>query len=85
MNERKVIYKRVDSLVHGEVQEIKLIGEDPGHEKEKHYFVFWHNHNGESRSTRVSHKKLFDWFKIDQVEFDKKFRKYSDLEEQLAK
>ena len=40
MSERKVIYKRVDSLVHGEVQEIKLIGEDPEHEKGKHYFVF---------------------------------------------
>ena len=33
MNGRKVKYKRVDSLVHGEVQEIKLIGEDPQHEK----------------------------------------------------
>ena len=31
-----------------------------------------------------SHKELFDWFKIDQVEFDKKFMKLSDLEEQLA-
>ena len=36
MNERKVKYKRVDSLVHGEVQEIKLIGEDAQHEKGKH-------------------------------------------------
>ena len=36
----KVKYKRVDSLVHGEVKEIKLIGEDPEYEKEKHYFVF---------------------------------------------
>ena len=77
----KVKYKRVDSSVHGEVKEINLIGED---EKDKNYFVFWINHNNESRSTRVSHKELFDWFKIDQVEFDKKFRKYSDLEEQLA-
>ena len=85
MNEPKVKYKRVDSLVHGEVKEIKLIGEDPGHEKEKHYFVFWHNHNNESLSTRVSHKELFDWFKIDQVEFDKKFMKASDLEEQPEK
>ena len=84
MNEPKVKYKRVDNLVHGEVKEIKLIGENPGHEKEKSYFVFWHNHNGESRSTLVSHKELFDWFKIDQVEFDKKFRKYSDLDEKLA-
>ena len=84
MNKPKVKYKRVDSSVHGEVKEIKLIGEDPGHKKEKHYFVFWHNHNGKSRSTRVSHKELFDWFKIDQVEFDKKFMKLSDLEEQLA-
>ena len=77
----KVKYKRVDSSVHGEVKEINLIGED---EKDKNYFVFWINHNNESRSTRVSHKELFDWFKIDQAEFDKKFRKYSDLEEQLA-
>ena len=81
MNEPKTKYKRVDSSVHGEVKEINLIGED---EKDKNYFVFWINHNNESRSTRVSHKELFDWFKIDQVEFDKKFMKLSDLEEQLA-
>ena len=81
MKKPKVKYKRVDSSVHGEVKEINLIGED---EKDKNYFVFWINHNNESRSTRVSHKELFDWFKIDQVEFDKKFMKLSDLEEQLA-
>ena len=81
MNKPKVKYKRVDSSVHGEVKEINLIGED---EKDKNYFVFWINHNNESRSTRVSHKELFDWFKIDQVEFDKKFMELSDLEEQLA-
>ena len=81
MNKPKVKYKRVDSSVHGEVKEINLIGED---EKDKNYFVFWVNHNNESRSTRVSHKELFEWFKIDQVEFDKKFMKFSDLEEQLA-
>ena len=81
MNKPKVKYKRVDSSVHGEVKEIKLIGEN---EKDKNYFVFWINHNNESRSTRVSHKELFDWFKIDQAEFDKKFMKLSDLEEQLA-
>ena len=85
MNGRKVKYKRVDSLVHGEVQEIKLIGEDPQHEKGKHYFVFWLNHNNESRATRVSHNELFDWFKIDQVEFDKKFVREQDLEERLEK
>jgi len=85
MHESKVKYKRVDSLVHGEVKEIKLIGEDQEHENEKHYFVFWHNHNNESRSTHVSHKELFNWFKIDQAEFDKKFVKHSDLEEQLPK
>ena len=85
MHESKVKYKRVDSLVHGEVKEIKLIGEDQEHENEKHYFVFWHNHNNESRSTHVSHKELFDWFKIDQKEFDKKFVKFSELEERLAK
>jgi hypothetical protein len=33
----------------------------------------------------VSHKELFDWFKIDQAEFDKKFVKASDLDEKLAK
>ena len=78
MNEPKTKYKRVDSSVHGEVKEIKLIGED---EKDKNYFVFWVNHNNESRSTRVSHKELFEWFKIDQVEFDKKFMKLSELED----
>ena len=78
MNELKTKYKKVDSSVHGEVKEIKLIGED---EKDKNYFVFWINHNNESRSTRVSHKELFDWFKIDQVEFDKKFMKLSELED----
>ena len=81
MNELKTKYKKVDSSVHGEVKEIKLIGED---EKDKNYFVFWVNHNNESRSTRVSHKELFDWFKIDQAEFDKKFVKLSDLDEKLA-
>ena len=81
MNDIKIKYKKVDNLVHGEVKEIKLIGEDQEHENEKYYFVFWHNHNNESRSTHVSHKELFDWFKIDQVEFDKKFMKASDLEE----
>ena len=39
MNEPKVKYKRVDSLVYGEVKEIKLIGEDQEYEKEKYYFV----------------------------------------------
>ena len=43
------------------------------------------NKNDEHRSTNVSHKELFDWFKIDQVEFDNKFVKSSDLDEQLAK
>ena len=62
MNEPKVKYKRVDSLVHGEVKEIKLIGEDQEHEKEKHYFVFWLNHNNESRSTHVNHKKAFSYY-----------------------
>ena len=50
------------------------------YEKDKNYFVFWINHNNESRSTRVSHKELFDWFKIDQAEFDNKFVKASDLD-----
>ena len=85
MNEPKVKYKKVDSLVHGEVKEIQLIGEDKEHENEKYYFVIWHNHNDEPRSTNVSHKELFDWFKIDQTEFDKKFVKHSDAEEKLVK
>ena len=36
----KVKYKKVDSLVHGEVKEIRLIGEDKEYENEKYYFVF---------------------------------------------
>ena len=51
MNESKVKYKKVDSLVHGEVKEIRLIGEDKEHENEKHYFVFWLNHNDENEKT----------------------------------
>ena len=74
----KVKYKKVDSQVHGEVKEIKLIGEDQEHKKS--YFVFWLNHNNESRATRVSHNELFDWFKIDQAEFDNKFVKASNLD-----
>ncbi len=85
MNEPKFKYKKVDSLVYGEVKEIELIGYDTRFENEKYYFVFWLNHNDEARSTNVSHKELFDWFKIDQAEFDKKFVKHSDLEEQLPK
>ena len=85
MNESKVKYKKVDSLVHGEVKEIRLIGEDKEHENEKHYFVFWLNHNDEHRSTHVNHKELFDWFKIDQAEFDKKFMEDPDAEDKLGK
>ena len=73
-------YKKVDKWVYGEVKEIKLIGEDDGFENGKHYFVFWHNHNDESRATNVSHEELFDWFRIDQAEFDKKFMKDAELE-----
>jgi hypothetical protein len=82
MNDIKFKYKKVDSLVHGEVKEIRLIGFDKRFQNEKYYFVFWLNHNDEPRSTNVNHKELFDWFKIDQAEFDKKFVKSSDLEEQ---
>ena len=39
MNEPKFKYKKVDSLVHGEVKEIRLIGEDKEYENEKYYFV----------------------------------------------
>ena len=85
MNESKVKYKKVDSLVHGEVKEIRLIGEDKEHENEKYYFVFWLNHNDEARSTNVSHKELFEWFKIDQAEFDKKFMEDPEQEDKLGK
>ena len=85
MNEPKVKYKKVDSLVHGEVKEIQLIGYDQRFENEKYYFVFWLNHNDEHRSTHVNHKELFEWFKIDQAEFDNKFVRASELEEQLTK
>ena len=85
MNEPKVKYKKVDSLVHGEVKEIQLTGYDSRFENEKYYFVFWLNHNDEARSTHVNHKELFEWFKIDQAEFDKKFVKDPDAEEKLAK
>ena len=71
-------YKKVDKWVYGEVKEIELIGYDTRFENEKYYFVIWHNHNDEPRSTNVSYKELFDWFKIDQAEFDKKFVKHSD-------
>ena len=83
-NNIKFKYKKVDSLVHGEVKEIRLIGEDKEHENEKHYFVFWLNHNDEHRSTHVNHKELFEWFKIDQAEFDKKFMEDPDAEDKLG-
>ena len=84
MNETKFKYKNVDKWVYGEVKEIELIGFDKRFENEKYYFVFWRNHNNEARSTNVSHKELFDWFKIDQTEFDKKFVKSSELEEKFS-
>ena len=71
-------YKKVDKWVYGEVKEIELIGYNSEFENEKYYFVFWRNHNDESRSTNVSHKELFEWFKIDQAEFDKKFMESPD-------
>ncbi len=70
-------YKKVDKWVYGEVKEIKLIGEDNQLEKGMHYFVFWINHNNQSCATHVSHQKLFDWFKIDQAELDRKLMKES--------
>ena len=85
MNESKVKYKNVDKWVHGEVKEIELIGFDKGFENEKYYFVFQRNHNNEARSTNVSHKELFEWFKIDQAEFDKKFMEDPDQEDKLGK
>ena len=81
MNRSKIKYKNVDKLVYGEVKEIKLIGEDNQLEKGMYYFVFWINHNNQHLSTHVSHKELFDWFKIDQKEFNKKFVKDSELDD----
>ena len=75
MNRSKIKYKNVDKLVYGEVKEIKLIGEDNQLEKGMYYFVFWINHNNQHLSTHVSHKELFEWFIIDQAEFDKKLMK----------
>ena len=80
MNRSKIKYKNVDKLVYGEVKEIKLIGEDNQLEKGMHYFVFWINHNNQHLSTHVSHKELFEWFKIDQIEFDKKLMKETAAE-----
>ena len=40
-----------------------------------YYFVFWLNHNNQQLSTHVNHKQLFEWFKIDQEEFEKKLMK----------
>ena len=78
MSENDVKYKKVDKWVYGEVKEIKLIGEDNQLEKGMYYFVFWLNHNNQQLSTHVSHKQLFDWFKIDQEEFEKKLMKETD-------
>ena len=78
MSEIDVKYKDVDKLVYGEVKEFKLIGEDDQLEKGMYYFVFWINHNNQYLSTHVSHKQLFDWFKIDQEEFEKKLLKETD-------
>ena len=70
-------YKKVDKWVYGEVKEIVLIGEEREFKNGKDYFVFWINHNDESRATDVSHQELFDWFKIDQAELDRKLMKES--------
>ena len=80
MNRSKIKYKNVDKWVYGEVKEIKLIGEDDQLKKGMHYFVFWINHNNQHLSTHVSHKELFEWFRIDQAEFDRKLMKESAVE-----
>ena len=77
----KIKYKNVDKWIYGEVKEIKLIGEDDQLEKGMYYFVFWINHNNQHCSTHISHQNIFDWFKIDQTEFDKKFVKDSELDD----
>ena len=73
-------YKNVGKWVYGEVKEIKLIGEDNQLENGMHYFIFCINHNNQSCSTHVSHQKLFDWFKIDQAEFDRKLMKDDEVD-----
>ena len=73
-------YKKVDKWVYGEVKEIKLIGEDDQLEKGMYYFVFWINHNNQHLSTHVSHKELFEWFRIDQAELDRKLMKETAVE-----
>ncbi len=78
MEQTELKYKKVDKWVYGEVKEIELIVFDKRFENEKYYFVFWLNHNDEARSTNVSCKELFEWFKIDQAEFDKKFMENPD-------
>ena len=72
-------FKGVDNIIINSestlnnFESVKLIGEDNQLEKGMYYFVFWINHNNQHLSTHVSHKELFEWFKIDQAEFDKKF------------
>ena len=78
MPKTDIKYKNVDKSVYGEVKEIKLIGEDNQLEKGMYYFVFLINHNHQYLSTHVTHKQLFDWFKIDQEEFEKKLLKETD-------
>jgi len=73
-------YKKVDKLIHGEVKEIHLIGESEKKDNEMYYFVFWHNHIDKPFFTVVGHKDLFECFKIDQEEFDKKYKSLSELE-----
>ena len=80
MIEANVKYKNVDKWVYGEVKEIKLIGEDDQLEKGMYYFVFWINHNNQHCSTHISHQNIFDWFKIDQAELDRKLMKESAVE-----
>ena len=81
MIKSNVKYKNVDRWVYGEVKEIKLIGEDNQAEKGMHYFIFWINHNNQHFSTDVKHQDLFDWFKIDQTEFNKKLMRESELDD----
>ena len=78
MPKTDIKYKNIDNSVYREVKEIKLIGEDNQLEKGMYYFVFWINHNNQYLSTHVTHKQLFDWFKIDQEEFEKKLLKETD-------
>ena len=80
MQKNKCIYKKVDKFIYGELKEILLIGEGEIQDSETYYYVFWKNNVNQDYGSHVTHTQLFDWFKISQAEFDKKYVKYKDLD-----